>query len=61
MARHLGTTTRQVAQTLGVPERRVTANLDRLMGDGLLTVAPDSAPGASRSPADGEAERTQGP
>ncbi|MET9372299.1 winged helix-turn-helix transcriptional regulator [Streptomyces griseoflavus] len=40
VARHPGATTRQVAQTLGVSERRVTANLDRLTGDGPLMVAP---------------------
>ncbi|WP_406495303.1 hypothetical protein [Streptomyces sp. NBC_01604] len=47
-----------MAQDLGIPERRVTANLDRLTDDGLLTVASDTAPGASPSyvlpPADGE-------
>ncbi|GAA3211386.1 hypothetical protein GCM10020256_10130 [Streptomyces thermocoprophilus] len=43
MARHPGATTRQVAQTLGVSERRVTANLDRLTGDGPLMVAPQTA------------------
>ncbi|WP_240660037.1 helix-turn-helix domain-containing protein [Streptomyces sp. WAC 01529] len=48
VARHPGTTTREVAQALGIPECRVTANLDRLAGDGLLTVASGQR---SRSPA----------
>lgn len=62
LARHPGAITRQVAQVLGIPERRVAANLDRLTDDGLLAVASDSTPGALRSyllrPAGGEAKKT---
>ncbi|MBC9723963.1 helix-turn-helix domain-containing protein [Streptomyces sp. TRM68367] len=49
VARHPGATTRQVAQTLGIPERRATANLDRLTVDGLLVVVSEGAPRALRS------------
>ncbi|WP_308376843.1 helix-turn-helix domain-containing protein [Streptomyces sp. ISL-99] len=64
MARHPGATPRQVAQALGIPERRVTANFDRLTDDGLLAVASDSAPGAPRSylllPVGGEEKQPSG-
>ncbi|MFJ4800931.1 type IV toxin-antitoxin system AbiEi family antitoxin domain-containing protein [Streptomyces murinus] len=57
-ARHPCATSRQVAQALGVPERRVMTNLRRLTDDGLLTVTSDGASGVSRSsllpPVDGE-------
>ena len=51
-------------QALGIRERRVTVNLDRLTDGGLLTVASDGAPAAARSyvlpPAGGEAKQALG-
>ncbi|WP_338678263.1 winged helix-turn-helix domain-containing protein [Streptomyces sp. SCSIO 30461] len=48
VARHPGATTGEVAQAVGMPERRVRANLGRLRDDGLLAVTSDGASGAPR-------------
>ncbi|MFC5634618.1 MarR family transcriptional regulator [Streptomyces bullii] len=62
VARHPGVTTRQVAQALGIPERRAMANLGRLAHEGLLTVTSDGVSGDPRSyllpPVDGEGNET---
>ncbi|WP_405884465.1 MarR family transcriptional regulator [Streptomyces sp. NBC_01384] len=64
VAQYPGATPQQVAQALGIPKCRVTANLDRFTDHGLLAVASDSASGAPRSylllPVDGEAKQTSG-
>ncbi|MFD4480370.1 winged helix-turn-helix transcriptional regulator [Streptomyces sp. NPDC058471] len=49
IAGHPGAATRHVARAVGVPERVVARNLDRLIDDGLLELATDGATPALRS------------
>ncbi|NEB88907.1 MarR family transcriptional regulator [Streptomyces anulatus] len=49
VAAHPGSTTRQVAVALGIPERAVTRNLDRLADEGLLVLVVDGETPALRS------------
>ncbi|MGW4441329.1 winged helix-turn-helix domain-containing protein [Streptomyces sp. NPDC004682] len=49
VAAHPGAVTRHVARAIGVSERVVAQNLDRLTDDGLLVLVTDSATPALRS------------
>ncbi|WP_405479275.1 MarR family transcriptional regulator [Streptomyces anulatus] len=49
VAAHPGSTTRQVALALGIPERAVVRNLDRLADDGLLVLVVDGETPTLRS------------
>lgn len=63
VAAHPGATTRHVARAVGVSERVVAQNLDRLTDDGLLVLVTDGATPALRSyrlavsPASAQSER----